>query len=194
MKLHIIAKAVGKEPGEVADAFQIERKQGFAMREIDDKQAQEYIVANSENTGKKRRVRFWSTKRSYSVPAGKGDVRGDIQCHDWTFECEDGSPEAAFLREHHDFFVAQGLYEVVEHPHEDPMMVADFIKALESVIYTGARGDNSPSREGRDCVKALLPRAASALMSSHERNVPRDLMKAVAKLVSLKVDTYGGTL
>ena len=198
MQIHEIATKTGQDSKAVAADLGMEWKQGVALRQIDDEQALAYIASKGEvepassETGEEQkapqRVRFWTTKRKYLIPAG--DKCGMIKFRDWLFESDAGSPEVAFMRDNRDYFIAQGVYEVCEKPHKDPMVIAEFMQAITGTIHTGPGSDMTPSREMRDSIKALLPADVASELSTAVKNSPRTLTRAVAEHVSLLVSEY----
>lgn len=202
MQVGELAKATGKESQQVATDLGLDTGRGVALRRVDDVIARAYLEAagkgeaftpeHVEQQQAAEVVRFWSRSRDYMIPAD--GTRGDIRFRKWSYEGAAGSEEVAYLRGKRDYFIAQGTYEVVMAPHEDPMKVADFAQALLTVIMTGPRGDPTPSREGRDAVVAILPVSKAAELTSVQKSSPRQLVREVARRVSLVVEAYQETL
>jgi len=224
MKVYEIAKAKGVSSKDVAEKFGIEKTAGYVMKVVADDEAQAYIGVVEASVpppeaeviapppavdeppeqeavpevAKPRPAKFWSTSRKYLV-LGDGE-RSDIRFADWSYECEEGSPECEFMRHGkngrggRDYFIAQHTYEVLPYRHEESMKVADFRDAMKACIYTGLTGDPTPSREGRNSIKALLPVDIAERLGTSITNAPRILMGAIADNVSLNVDEYSETL
>ena len=196
MKVHEIAKATGRSNQQIAEDFGLEGE-ALHLRSIDDEAAETYVKKFAEavpEDAKMPVVRFWSKSRDYYIPSGGSDKRDDIRWRRWLFEGGPGSAEVVFLRKHRDYLIAQDTYEVIEKPFEDPATVADFMQFLRAIIFTGSSDSEGPSREGRDCVKALLTEKAYASMDTQKRNDPRTLIRAVANAVSLNLDAFGGEM
>ena len=109
MKVHEIAKAVGKTSAEVMQDMGLEGGQGAHLQNIDDAQAQEYIASQgavapvaapvSENTPKpKGKARFWSKSRFNNLPSRDDESRSDIVFDEWAYESEQDGPESQLCR------------------------------------------------------------------------------------------------
>ena len=198
MQIHEIATKTGQDSKQVATELGMEWKQGVALRQIDDEQALAYIALKGEvepppsESGEEQEaaqgIRFWTTKRRYMVPAEGG--RGEIRFHKGVVSLDEGSTELAFMRKNHDYFIAQGVYEVSEKPHSNPMQIAKYINALKGTIRTGPPNDATTSRAMRDCVKMLLRPEVADKMSSAKQNEINALVDAVAGSTSLVVSEY----
>jgi len=198
MQVKDIAKSTGLESKKVAEDFGLEMGQGVAMRQVDDEKALEYIAQHGgevpdpskpdEQRDEHKVVRFWSVSKNYTIPA-HGDV-GDITFRKWVFQAEAGSPEVREMRRLRDYFIVQHTYEEIETPHRDPMMIAQFMSALNGTIHTGPQGDLTPSVEMRNAVKAMLPPAIAAKLTTVQKNNPRQLVRSVAENMSLAVSDY----
>ena len=209
MKVYEIAKAKDVSSKEVAEKFGIEETAGYVMKTVEDAEAQAYIDEVEEQVAPQTvieppeqgavpvvaapiRAKFWSASKSYFIL--EDGARGEIQFVKWSYECDEGSAECIFLRSKRDYFIAQHTYEVLPRRHKEAMKIADFISAMKNCIYTGIRGDPTPSREGRDSVKALLPASVAERLGTSITNAPKVLMSAIADNVSLNVEEYSETL
>lgn len=198
MKIYEISKKVGKTNPEVAEAFGLEAGPTVHLKDVDDAAAEEYVKANSlvvetpvpeEGPVEKNRARFWCINRRNWLPANEKDVRKTIKFSDWVYECDDDSVEAAFLRTTR-VRDAIGIREVLAGPYEDNEITVPFIMYLQSLIFTGQSSADGSSREGRDCVLALLDDDLLAVMDKNVRNTPENLCHWVARHVHLNVDAF----
>lgn len=209
MQIHEIAKAVNKTSAEVLEAFGVEGGQGAHLRQVDDEKARAYIVANGgsitepESTDEEQDkhedeaaieqaqdVRFWTTRQNYTILEDGEGKHGDIIFRGGVFSGSPDDKSVKYLLSIRNYLIAQGVYRVFDHPHDDPNMVAEFITAIIGTIHTGPQNDNTPSREMRDCIQRMLPKGALSGLSTTERNHARSLARLVAKTVSLDVDEY----
>ena len=200
MQILEIAKATGRTNKQVCEDLGVQAGQGAHLRQVDDEKAAEYIALHGgverpsepvvEEQAEPGAVRFWSTKRRYWIPGDADAGRKDIRLSNGIISLSEGSKEVKFMRGRADYFIAQGVYEVREKPHAEPEEIAMFLSALQGTMRTGPANDTTISREVRDTIKELLPKAVSARMSTAEKNNPRQLAQAVAKSVSLVVDDY----
>lgn len=203
MRLGDVAKAVGETPADVAAELGLEKD--HHLSNVDDTVAQAYIEAKQVDelveVAKKTeaeqadppaelksgRVRFWCESERKFVP-GDGK-RGDILFHDWVYECDENSEECKLLRQP-DVQARARVFEVLDKPYADPMDVAAFVNHLHRIIHPSPHEPTVPSRQGRDCVKALLPQAVASSLKSAVKNVPKALVQEVARVVSLKNQVF----
>lgn len=199
MKVHEIAKAVGMEASAVAAELGLGDGQGVHLKNVEDAQAQAYITAkggdagagSDRNTPKvDRKARFWSPHRRNVLPKNPEDKRNHIGFDDWVYECGGDSEDAKFLRRV-DIRDRLRIFEVLPKPYADAGRVADFMRYLETLVFTGESPADGPSREGRDSVVAMLFPDMLAVVPKEVKNSPRGLTRAVANLVSLNVDSFG---
>jgi len=202
MKVYELARIMGQESAVVAKAFGIESERGFAMKELDDAKAQEYITVNggpkvppvapeaprAEETESpksvSKSVRFWSARRAHYLPTDGAQKRGDITFRDWIFETSGVSAEAAYLRGA-DVCARTQIYEVFDKPYGEPEQIANFILYLRNLVYTGQTPQDGASREGRECVFSLLRAGESGAI---EKGDVEAVIRKVAKLKSLSLE------
>lgn len=190
MKVSDISKAVGKENAEVAAALGIETTQGYWLREVDDKAAADYLAAQgvkaSERKGAEQvdgAARFWCKGRSNRIEGDKVSVQFD----EWVYACDGKSNEAKLLRS--DWAWARfGVAEVFPKPYEDAGKRADFIRFVETIMFTGQTPQDGPSRVGHKCAAALLTKEQFDSIPKTTRNKPAAFARAIADKVSLGID------
>lgn len=136
-----------------------------------------------------KQARFWSKRRSQALDAPQGSKREDIRFKDWTFECGSTTREATWLRNDavRDRFQ---VFEVLSEPYQNPVVIAQFIRFLENLMYTGYGRADGPSPEGRNSVLAMLTQEQHSALPKEVRNKVGKLAAAVAGLVSLSVDEF----
>jgi hypothetical protein len=207
MRLGDVAKAVGEEAATVAAELGLEGD--HHMKGVDDAVANAYIEAKRAEQEKdtadevarqeagpslelavarSKRVRFWCESRRKVIPGDAGK-REDIKFVDWIYECERGSAEDKLLSTP-DVQARTRISEIVEEPYDDPMQVSGFITYLRGVCYPSPHEPNVPSREGRNCVRALLKDEWVDHLPSSAKSVPIPLIREVAKRISLKGKTF----
>jgi hypothetical protein len=194
MKVFELAKVVGQESSAVAKAFGIESERGFAMKELDDAKAQEYIkshgvvppaaVITEAPRVEGRNVRFWSARRGHYLPTDGAQKRGDIRFRDWIFSTGADSEEAKYLRGA-DVCARTQIYEVFDKPYGEPEQIANFILFLRTLVYTGQTPQDGASREGRECVWSLL-RAGEG--GGLDKGDVEGVIRKVAKSKSLSLE------
>ena len=212
MQLAKVAELSGKAKEEVAKDFGIPTEGNYWLKQVDDAAAQAYIASQDEEGAAEaageakesglmdtdavakgpKMVRFWCHGGNYTV---LGDIgREPIKFAKNLWEGAADSAEVAYLRSRRDYFIAQGVYEVYDYPHEKAMDQADFIDAMKGNIYTGPLTDHTPSLSGRNAIRQLLPASVRAKMTSKQTSNIRELLSLVASTVSLNVDAYGERL
>ena len=134
-------------------------------------------------------ARFWSKHRAQALDAPMGSKRKDIRLDDWAYEGHPNTREATFLRspEVRDRFQ---VFEVLQGPYENPVIIAQFIRFLEDLMYTGYGRADGPSPEGRNSVLAMLTEDQARKLPKEIRNKPARLAAAVAGLVRLNVEEF----
>ena len=211
MNVSEVAKAVDLTSREAAEELGMESTgTGFAFKQVDEGQAQEYIAKKSGGEVTKedeqdaapaedadkvvvpKRVRFWSTSLSYFIP--EDGARKDIKFRGGAYECYEGSVELEYLRSKHDFLIAQHVYEVIPCGHEDATTNAEFQILLRGLIYTGGTRDTGASRPGRNNVLAILPSYVREKIGSVAKGNVKEVIRIVASNASLRVDQYGDRL
>jgi len=186
MKIHEIATVTGHDKADVAEACSVHQASTYWLKDVDEHVAEAYIKEFGESVGEAtKKVRFWNESNSRLLPSAPEEVRGDIQFKEWAVEVDEGSPEAAFLRatEIRDRI---GVREIIDKPYEDDDERVAFIEYLKSLIYTGMSKMDGPSREGRACVMAIVPKAELGELSVLH-NSPDRLAGAIAKTKSMNV-------
>jgi len=188
MKVHQIATATGMESKEVATHFGLEGK-AVHLREVDDGDATAYIKERDGSMVEDAPVvRFWSTREQHYIPTDKPDEREDIKFFEWIYEGKLGSPEVDLLQSNPAQMQALHIYEIVESRFDNVGKAGEFMLALRKCIYTGVSEQDGASREGRNCVRALLGAERLKGLDNVSMHVAQSLIKEVANSVSLKVD------
>ena len=196
MKVHEIAATVGMESAKVAEELGLGNGQGVHLKTVDDAVAQNYIASKGVQAEKPeksiqvgRKARFWSEWRRNILPCNPDDPRGHIETKDWVYACDTDSPQAKFLRKS-DVRDRMRIFEVLPVPYKDAGKVADFIRYLERLVFSGQTPIDGASREGRDKMEAILFPDMQDELAKEVRNSPRALARAVASKVSLSVETF----
>ena len=195
MQLHEIKKATGLEYAEIVTGLGLEGvdlNKSPWLTKVEDGVGKAFIEANGGEVEPEtpETARFWSPYRSVELPSNLEDERGDIKFEDWIVELPHKSVEAAFMRKD-DIRDRMFVREVVQAPYDSPGKRADFIRYLESLIYTGPTRSAGPSREGMHCVRSMLNSDQMDRMSAGEKNSPRLLARAVSEIVSLNITAFG---
>lgn len=190
MKVSEIAKATGKENAEVAEAFDLPRDKGYWMKDVADADAAQYVAKNAAEPANVQ-ARFWSPVRNNTLLSHDANPRNDIKIREWAFQTAEDSPEAAYLRQDHVRDVAF-VYEVIRDQYADEYDRVDFIGALEKIVYTGqSREGDGPSKEGRDCIRAMLPDDLLNSLPKGAKNDPRELIRRIVKTIRLNTGPSG---
>jgi len=205
MKIGDIAKKVGKDKADVADALGIEKKTGYWFKDVDEVKAEAYIAACGEVEPAPEPVvaeeaiqeqtasgdaRFWCTGRWNVLEAREEDARDTVAFKDWVYECAPDGPEAKLLRRD-DAWARFGVAEVLRGKYKDDRRRVDFIQYLESLMFTGQTAADGVSREGSKQVLAILFDEMSETLPRKVKNSPRKLAIAVAEQVRLNIASFG---
>jgi len=193
MQLHEIKTATGLEYDEIVEKLGLEgvdKAPQFAK--VDDGIGKAFIEANGGEVEPEtpETARFWSPHRSNILGANPEDERDEIKFEDWTVELPHKSVEARFMRVD-DIRDRMFVREVIQAPYDSPGKRADFIRYLESLIYTGPTVSTGFSREGMHCVRSMLNSDQIDGMGAGEKNSPRKLARAVSEIVSLNITAFG---
>ena len=197
MRLHDIAEATGRDKNVVAVDFGIETEGNYWLKEVDDGAGNAYLVKHGVTPKEKsaapvddvRMARFWSPRRTHSLPTGNPENRGDVVFKDWIFETPTDSHEAEWCRldEIRDRL---GIRELLSKPYEDIDVSVEFTQWLLSLMYTGITRSDGPSQEGALSVRAMLTEAELATLTGVQKNSPEELAKAVRKRKSMNVNAF----
>lgn len=208
MKIHEIKKATGLGSTEIAEELGVKTGSGVAMRVVDDKIAAEYIAskvgavvdtvdepeeeAPEEDVVKEseRKVRFWSPSRNNMLLSSDEAVRKHIEFGEWFYETGPDSAEAKLLKQD-DIRDRIRVFEVQAGPYKDDDVRLEFMRYLESFVFTGQTPADGASREGRNCILAMLSEEMAEDLPKTVKNTTKLLIREIASKVHLNVDAFG---
>ena len=209
MKIHEIARATGLGSTEIAEELGVKTGSGVAMRVVDDKIAATYIASKGEAVDdiveplkedeeevtveapkSERRARFWSPSRNNILLTPDEEVRKHIAFSEWFYETEPDSAEAKFLKLD-DIRDRIRVFEVQDGAYKNDDTRLEFMRYLESFIYTGQTPADGVSKEGRNCILAILPTEMADSLPKTTKNTTKLLIREIARMVHLNVEAFG---